>query len=355
MHTKRLFLLGIVGILFLIPIQFAHAHEGEEEAAEDLGVAGIIVTVHPSEALQNDEIPIEAVLFKEGDPLAGQTIFLTVDKHDAGLSVRLPAAEREPGRYVAKYRFEKPGEYEIHVEVSYKGSVKRSTRYITVRGNFPITAPRVFAIGTGVLALAIMAWGITKKRLKSGAIGALIALAAGGIAYSLYVTLTSGAASRGVVTCVTPDDCFLTAHIHTYVPIEICGKELRLPIEKGSLTGPHTHEEKNIIHWHDRLPYDNAAKKLKETDPLKLGVFFDAIEIPFDLERIDDHQNGNLCEDGQPGFLKMFVNGTERGVQRDYVWSDKDVIFIVFDSRLPAEVEAWLKTNPIAFPTLGRG
>ncbi len=186
------------------------------------------------------------------------------------------------------------------------------------------------------------------------AILAVVAIA-GVLAYSLWITLNSGAQDKGVVTCSTPNSCFWTSHWHVFVPIEICGEKFRLPIEKGPLEKSHTHEEENIWHWHDKLPYDNQAKTVLNTEPLKLGGFFDALEIPFDSTQINGKQNGDACPNGETGTLKMLLNGKNSTLFRDYILKDKDVVRLVFDSRTPQELENAAAQSPIVFPTLGRG
>lgn len=213
------------------------------------------------------------------------------------------------------------------------------------------------AFGLGAIALALIVFliiGIRTRHLIKAAIFFLLVLGMGYVSYSLYITLQSGAVSAGVVTCVAENDCYLTAHIHAYIPITICDKEFHLPIEVGPLTGPHTHEEKNIAHWHDRLPYDNILKQPKNTAPLSLDAFFNAINVPFDLRRIGAARNGDTCE-GKSARVNMFVNGIHNTDYERYVWKDKDVIVIIFDSRTPETIEAELKAHPIVFPALGRG
>ncbi|MEK6902534.1 MAG: hypothetical protein AABX02_03025 [archaeon] len=183
----------------------------------------------------------------------------------------------------------------------------------------------------------------------------LILLGIGIIGYSLFVTFNSGASTEGIVTCPTPDTCFWSSHFHIYAPIEICGEEFPLPVELGSLQKSHTHEEKNIIHWHDKLPYDNVAKKIIDTTDLTLGSFYDQVNIPFSSTQLDGKTNGDTCSDGTVGTWKMLVNGKPNTEYRKYEMHDRDVIWTVFDSRTMDEVtQAWSQT-PIRFPTLGNG
>ena len=331
------------------------AHEGETETSN---LEGYSVTVTPREVMRGDEIPIGAHIENAGAPLSGSTVTFTVDRHEEGISDRLPAKEREPGSYTAKYRFTRSGEYEIHVEFTDTGETKRVTASVNVLGTPFWTARSAIGLGAGVVALIVLIIGIIRKKLKSAIAGAVAVLIAGGIGYSLLVTFKSGA-TGGIITPITKPngsiEYILTGHFHTYVPISICSKDFRLPTEIGPLTGPHTHEEKNIIHWHDRLPYDKVNNVLKDTMPLTLGAFFDAIKIPFDKRTIATAHEGDACN-GKSGSVILFVNGVRyEGDPRAFVWKNKDVVRIFFDSRPLSEIEEEVKNNPIRFPSLGRG
>ncbi len=196
---------------------------------------------------------------------------------------------------------------------------------------------------------------MTKKKGSPIWVVVIIVLVVAVLGYSLYSTLQTGAAEKGVVTCVSPDNCYWTAHFHTFFPVSICGEEYRLPNEVGSLQKGHTHEEKNIAHWHDRLPYDNVNKKIVDTSDLKAGSFFDQLNIPFSQTKIDGKTNGDTCPNGTVGTWKMIVNGKASDAFREYEMHDKDVVWLVFDSRSPGELESAWKANPILFPTLGQG
>ena len=196
---------------------------------------------------------------------------------------------------------------------------------------------------------------IAKKFPKKIVLIPLLLLGAGILAYSLAVTLRSGAVKSGVVTCLDNGECYWTAHIHAYVPISICGQEYRLPIEKGDLTGPHTHEEKNLAHWHDRLAYDSKTKQITNTRPLLLKSFFEAIGIPFSNTGLDGKTNGDLCPDGKRGQLKGFVNGSHVENIESHILRDRDVIQIFFDEREPAALEQEIRQRPLPFPAAGRG
>lgn len=199
-----------------------------------------------------------------------------------------------------------------------------------------------------------------RKATKTGSVPGwviplLVVIVIGIVGYSLYFTFNSGAATEGIVTCQSPDNCFWSSHFHIYAPTQICGEELLLPVELGPLQKAHTHEEKNIIHWHDKLAYDNAAKKIIDTTDLTLGSFYDQVKIPFTSIQLDGKTNGDTCPDGTIGNWKMLVNGKPSTAYRSYEMHDRDVIWMVFDSRSMDEiVQAW-NQKPIAFPASGNG
>ncbi|HEY4475108.1 MAG TPA: hypothetical protein VJB92_00035 [Candidatus Paceibacterota bacterium] len=313
---------------------------------------------------------VEPDLFIAGAPTP---VFLEIKSHDlkkamAGLKVKIAIEDFEGKQifedraiergdnYVFEYAFPKSGEYTIHADFNYGGQDQDFDFEIFVsepeKKSLDI-AWLVFLI-TGVLALIALGLGLKTKNMKAAIIWPVIIILAGVLAYSLYVTLKANP-SAGVVTCVASGECFWTAHVHAFVPISICGEEFRLPIEKGALGGPHTHEEKNTIHWHDRLPYDKKTQSITETEPLTLGAFFDALEIQFNDQSIAEKINGGRCSDGAIGSIKIFANGELITNARNHIWKDKDVIAIFFDSRSAPEIEAELKAKPIVFPKLGRG
>ncbi|OGF01948.1 MAG: hypothetical protein A3G07_02755 [Candidatus Doudnabacteria bacterium RIFCSPLOWO2_12_FULL_47_12] len=183
----------------------------------------------------------------------------------------------------------------------------------------------------------------------------LLLIGAGVIVYSLIVTFRSGATKSGVITCLDSGECFWTAHIHAYIPVTICGQEYRLPIEKGDLSGPHTHEEKNLAHWHDRLAYDPQARQIIDTRPLLLKSFFEAIAMPFSNTGIAGKNNGDICPGGGKGSLQMFVGGKYMENPESYIMRDLDVVQIFFDERDIKTIEEDIKNNPVPFPALGRG
>ncbi|MBI4176098.1 MAG: GAP family protein [Candidatus Aenigmarchaeota archaeon] len=324
-----------VAIIFISLVHHgAYAHEGEEEATD-----GYSLAVNPENPIQNDRIPLTVHISKDGVDATGLQVTLTVDRHEAGISDMIQAAEREPGNYFAYYAFKEPGDYEIHVEFMEGGGPVRHTVNVQVAGTS--WGVELYFLAAAIIAFAAV-WAIEMrkgKHVRRATVLSLVVLGIMGLVYSLYITQTSGAAAQGITVCVSPEECYWTAHVHTEVDVEICGEDIRLPIETGRLDRPHTHEEKNLIHWHDRLPMDPATKRILNTEPLTLGAFFDELQVPLSETQVMDKENGDLCPNGQPGTLKAFVNGAPAEDIREYVWKDGDKVAIVFDER-PAETIA---------------
>lgn len=172
---------------------------------------------------------------------------------------------------------------------------------------------------------------IQKKRSPWIWLGYAIAiLILGYIAYSVYYYLSNTEKVEQYEVCAE-GKCIKTFHIHAHITIELCGNKVSLPLEHGSLEGPHTHKQRNLIHFHERLPYDQASGKLLNTTPLQLGTFMSAFDIKFNDHCVREYCNGNPCPDGKPGTIRMFVNKQPNTEFDQYVWKDKDDILITFD------------------------
>ncbi len=341
-----------IALILLAVVGFANAHEGVMDYLQ-----GIDIHLTPEQAFQNNPVAIEAYIEENNTALAGLSVFFVVDKHDIGLSERIEAKEREPGRYVIKYEFKNSGTHEIHVEFTYNEDTIRKTFDIEVAGNDNVF---VYFIGLALIFLiASVGYYFRSRRWKASACIAIILLLVTGLGYSVYDVYATGAAERGVVVCTSGDDggmtpgasghtCYWSAHIHTEVNIDLCGDtSYRFPVEKGRLDGPHTHEERNLIHFHERLKIDPTTREILGTQPLTLGAFFDAMEVSFDSDKIIDSANGETCN-GNPasavtpkgvGSVKMFVSenwnrnslGKPIASFRDYIWKDGGLITIIID------------------------
>lgn len=183
----------------------------------------------------------------------------------------------------------------------------------------------------------------------------LLALVLGGfLLYSVVRFRQTGVQQTGLTTCVE-GRCFLTAHIHALVRMEICGQAVTLPSFKGPLFGTHTHSEKNVLHWHDKLEVDPESREPRDLSPLTLSAGFQNLTIPLSETRLRDKENGNPCPDGAPGTLKMFVNGEPQENIPSYVWKDRDIIDLIFDAHTVEEAQQAVQGRPRTFPELGEG
>lgn len=322
----KIFLTAILVIFVLIAAALAHS-EGAGELYE-----GFSIEFSPQTLIQNDEVALQAEIRDEnGTAVSGLKVNFVIDKHDIGFTERLPSREREEAHYVSKYSFKNSGPHEVHVEFAFGGRDIRKTFDLNVLQTSP--GEEIYFLAALLIAVAIV-WIMeirTHKHIRRAVVLSLLIAAAVGLSYGVFKTHASGAAAEGIIVCPTPGNCLWTAHVHAQLEFSICGEEIRLQVEKGPLDGPHTHEEKNLIHWHERTPIDQATGKLLDTTPLKLGSFFDAMEVAFSDTQIGDKEDGDTCPDGKPGVLKAFVNGIPIDNARDYIWKDKDVIKIVFD------------------------
>lgn len=282
-------------------------------------------------------------------------------KNPQGVTIDSAAAILKGDEYVYEYAFPAAGDYKLVLTFTHEGKEHQSSFTIPVSASASRSVvPQAIVwwiVGiTGAAVAGIWIFGLVpkKKAINRSIVLSIVAVIVAGIVYSVVYTIRSGAATAGVVTCLDSGECFWTAHIHAYFPITICGKEYSLPVEKGALNGPHTHEERNISHWHDRLPYDKSSGKITKTDPLLVSSFFQGIEVSLTNATIADQNVGDTCN-GQPATLKAFVNGKYTPDIINHIWQDKEVISIYFNARTPPEIEAELKTKPIEFPALGRG
>ncbi len=353
-------------LVFLVAIlPFVSAHEGGDEPLDDLSLSFKTIP----KPYVNSEAFLELHVDEEGLAVENLNITFTVDRHDIGVSDKTATVEREPGTYFAKYVFPKAGLWEVHVEFESDGKEIRKTFTFDVEESsnyFFGVDSRMLIIATVVVLLAFI-WltGLRgkQKHFRRSSIATIVVLALVGLGYSLSIYFSTGAASEGVVTCPDsskPNECFWQAHWHAFIVPELCGEEQRLEVEKGALTGPHTHEEKNLIHWHDRIPIDKSTGALKDATPLSLGAFFDAIKIDFTSENFLGKKNGDLCS-GKQGTFKLFhkKKGEQfkkfEGDPRELVWRDRSIVAIVFDEKTEQEALEELNRKSIEFPVLGTG
>ncbi len=147
------------------------------------------------------------------------------------------------------------------------------------------------------------------------------------------------------------EKCFWNAHIHTYIPIKICDTSYSLSKFKGPLNKIHAHGDENVIHFHNKIPFDKKTNKFLET-PLKLKNIFKDLELPFSTNSLLGKKDGELCGNVIANW-KFFVNGVSQSDWENYEWKDRDIIFFVFSSQSKENIEQEINNNPLKFPSFG--
>ena len=114
-------------------------------------------------------------------------------------------------------------------------------------------------------------------------------------------------------------------HWHADYEVIICGNKMPiLPYTQGNI---HTHGD-GKIHIHPQYPYEAGENA-------NLGRFFRSASVTFTDSTIQypgnrAYTNGDLCSNGKPGKLKLFVNGKEDDKLDKYVPEDLDRIRVEF-------------------------
>lgn len=104
-------------------------------------------------------------------------------------------------------------------------------------------------------------------------------------------------------------------HWHANFEVSICGVKQDFThgydFEHDAIGTPllHTHND-NTIHIEGRVP---------KKEDIAIGHFFDNIRVSFSSTKIMDKKNGDLCPDGKPGTVKMYVNEQQNNEFRDYI------------------------------------
>ena len=266
-------------------------------------------------------------------------------------NIRVDLQERD-GIYYGTYNFKKPAIYEVH-DFFINGERLSVDFHITATGgNYETTGLLNYIFyAIPVLGLIGALYFGRNRKLKVAAEVFILSLIITGLAYSVSVYYSSGAATEGIVVCNPNNstDCTWQAHIHTLIIPQLCDEEARFEIEVGLLNQTHTHEERNVLHWHDRLPYDSVTQEILDTSPLRLDNSLRSIGFSI--------INSTDCI----GTTKYFANKENYWTKdkswtledRTYVWSDRDIIYIAHGNRTVEEVLLFLGTTQFSFPTLG--
>lgn len=95
-------------------------------------------------------------------------------------------------------------------------------------------------------------------------------------------------------------------HWHADLEIEICGEPYFLPTIEGFSNQVGT----ELVHTHEDMRIHVEGPVMEEEDA-SLGAFFEEQGVPFSAAEIADKKNGDLCPDGKPGKVRIFINSQE--------------------------------------------
>ncbi len=115
-------------------------------------------------------------------------------------------------------------------------------------------------------------------------------------------------------------------HWHADLKIFTCG-EFR---DLSNLGSGSTHVGTPVLHTHG----DNKIHvegQVDQPEDISLASYFDAINKEFSNNTILDKTNGDECPDGEPGEVKLFVNGERNYEYDNYVVQNGDSIKITFN------------------------
>lgn len=149
--------------------------------------------------------------------------------------------------------------------------------------------------------------------------------------YSYQQFKDSGIETEGIVVCSKDGVCEKSMHIHAELNVAICGKDATLAKDKGDFSDIHTHKETNLLHFHERLQV-NPKGEILDNSPLKLSNAVMALSrMSLSDQCIGDKCNGKRCPNGNPGKLKLTVNGLVQKEIAEYVWKDQDKMELRFE------------------------
>ncbi len=154
-----------------------------------------------------------------------------------------------------------------------------------------------------------------KLIIWSAVILAIVAL----LSYSVYFYYVSDAES-GIISCNDEGECNIAMHIHADLNVEVCGEKIKFPLEKGDLSGQHTHKERNLMHFHGITSIDSKTNELLSPEDFTIKEFLNQMEFEF-----PEDCNGEQAE------LQVFVNNMEREELLEYPWKDDDKVKIIFE------------------------
>lgn len=120
-------------------------------------------------------------------------------------------------------------------------------------------------------------------------------------------------------------------HWHADLKLTVCGEDVPLPQPTASAT---VHGEPFVgtpfMHLH-RGPQIHIEGVVSTKEEIMIGKFMEVIERHFTDTEFLDKKNGDTCPDGQPGRVKLLINGQESNELTRHVIRDGERIEIRFE------------------------
>lgn len=114
-------------------------------------------------------------------------------------------------------------------------------------------------------------------------------------------------------------------HWHVAYQISLCGElQPDLPQSPG---GVHTHGD-GLIHMHPETPADTGSNANLRRFFATTGTRFTHTSIQLPNSR--EYKNGDACPSGQPGTLRLLVNGVPNDQFENYAPQQGDLVRIEF-------------------------
>jgi len=335
--NRKTSVLAVLSLLLLALPVMAHLEEPVPAGmrTEALHIKGYDNTLLAPEIMKvNEEVELTIIIKDHDDALTGADIQGQIMEPDTGKDIFYSATtEVSPGKYSFTWKPSFAGNYFVQfIFLSSEDVIYKPTFALAVqdpradywlKGSF-IAAFICFAVGLYA--------GFPKKKGKFNSKSLITGIVLGGIfiglGYSVAYFYQAGG-EAGYVVCDEEGVCEIAVHWHSELELSVCGEHFLLPKEAGDLDEQHTHKEPNRLHFHS-LTKATEDGELLEPERLRAGGLFEQLDMKFNSECFRDKCNGDLCN-GQPGSVKMYVNGASSTEFDKYVWKDGDVISISFE------------------------
>ena len=137
------------------------------------------------------------------------------------------------------------------------------------------------------------------KRWKRSMIYGMIIVAVVLLGYWVYSVIEEGGTySKGQV------------HWHADFSISICGETIPLPRPTGGSVHGQPFVGIPLLHLHDG-PVIHIEGTIKNPEEITLGRFMEVIDLNFNDDELLEYHNDEVCSGGQPGRVRLLVNGKE--------------------------------------------